>query len=126
MKSLFSIILVMAVLNPFCCCWAAAVNGDEVQEVTAHCCGGEDDDKPQKEHHDPGDCPHQNWMKNKYVTAELKAQAPVLLDLHFDLPEMSLLFVEDWQSAHWTSMLNVEPQLRGPLAVQQVYCVRLL
>jgi len=79
-----------------------------------------------KEHHDPGDCPQQNWMKSKHLNAEVKAQAPVLLDLHVDLPEMSLLFVEDWQSVHWTSMLNVEPQLRGPLAVQQVYCVRLL
>ena len=76
MKRLSALVLIVAVLNPLCCCLSAAEGAGQPIPAQDHaCCPGETEQN-QSNHQNPADCPHKMLADNDaFIAPDTNLQA---------------------------------------------------
>lgn len=124
--------VIMAVVNPFCCCTAGLFAGTVVETAPTHsCCGLSEETSPDStsrdSQHEPGECPHQVSREHElaaqndiHIPTIHAEYSPLLIAVltHFDFEaELSI-------SADHPVVSDVTARLAGsPESISQVYCV---
>ncbi|MGJ8653177.1 MAG: hypothetical protein ACSHX8_07880 [Opitutaceae bacterium] len=126
------LMVIMAVVNPFCCCTAGLLAGTSVETAPSHsCCGSNEgtstDSTSRDSQHEMGECPHQVLREhelaaqNDYHAPAIHAgYSPLLIAVltHFDF-EAELTISADHPVISDVTARHVG----SPESISQVYCV---
>jgi hypothetical protein len=126
MKRLSALLLIVAVLNPLCCCLTSAQTNQQANLNEEHACCPGDTDQNQSHSQTPSDCPHKMLSDKDAVISQDHSFQPASFVASVD----HLIAVVDYIGLH-TSQSALVPHLIEktyivPWIRSQTDCVRLL